>query len=294
MICPGLYSIFSGFDITVTAEAKGISGLSFIVENVDDRFQRTEMAVVGNGIRGKVTAFVRPRPVAQASLESLAEKVAKQEFRGTTALIIGGSHGLGAITARIIAAVGGRVVITYVVGEAEAKEIAAEIGPEGCRVWPYDVRKEPQAQLAGLDEDINQLYYFSTPHISNQRETMFTPALLEQFTRFYIDGFYYLCMALHARNGRALSVFYPSSVYVNDRPRGILEYSMAKAAGELLCAEMNRFGSGIRVMARRLPRILTDQTASVISMPNSDASELMLPIVREMHAEARSERGGGA
>jgi NAD(P)-dependent dehydrogenase (short-subunit alcohol dehydrogenase family) len=289
MNCPGLYSIFSGFDITMTAEASGISGLSFMVENLDDRFQRAEVAVVGHGIRGKVTAFVRPQPVMQASLQSLAGKVAKHEFRGTTALIVGGSRGLGATTARIIAAGGGRVVITYVVGEMDANEIAAEIGPDACRVLPYDVRKQPLPQLATLQDDINQLYYFSTPHIAHQRENIFTPEHWEKFCQFYINGFYSLCIALRARQERKLSVFYPSSVYINDRPRGMLEYSMAKVAGELLCAEINRFIGETRVIARRLPRVLTDQTASVMSLQHSDAVQVMLPIIREMRSEPSSE-----
>jgi phosphoenolpyruvate-protein kinase (PTS system EI component) len=71
----------------------------------------------------------------------------------------------------------------------------------------------------------------------------------------------------------------------------MLEYSMAKAAGELLCAEMNRFLGGIRVITRRLPRILTDQTASVMSVQSSDPSEIMLPIIREMYAEMRRHSG---
>ncbi len=291
MVCPGLHSIFAGFDIVMTTEADGIAGLSFRVQNVDDRFRMTDLAVIGHGIRGKVAALARPQPVAQPSLRSLVGKVAKHEFRGTTALIVGGSRGLGALTARIIAAGGGRVVITYLVGKAEAHEIAAEIGTEACHVLRYDVREQPIAQLSGLEEDINQLYYFSTPHIAHQRQALFTPQLFERFCQFYVNGFHSLCVALQARERKRLSVFYPSSVFVNDRPRGMLEYSMAKAAAELLCAEMNRVAGDVRVVVRRLPRVLTDQTAAVMSLQNIDAFEIMLPIIREMCAEACTEDG---
>ena len=293
MICPGLYSIFGGFDIMMTAEADGVTGLSFRVQNVDDRFRMTDIAVIGHGIRGKVTALVRPQPVAQLSLQSLVGNVDNHEFRGTTALIVGGSRGLGALTARIIAAGGGRVVITYVVGKVEAEEIAAEIGTEACRVLRYDVREEPLPQLSGLEDSVNQLYYFSTPHIANQKQTLFTPEFFERFCQFYVNGFYSLCIALQAGEGKRLSVFYPSSVYVNERPRGMLEYSMAKAAGELLCAEMNRLAGELRIVVRRLPRVLTDQTANVISLNKIDAFEILLPIIREMSAETRSEHDSG-
>lgn len=291
MVCPGLYSIFAGFDIMMTAEADGIRGLSFRVQNVDDRFRMADLAVIGHGIRGKVTALARPQPVAQPSLQSLMGKVAKHEFQSAAALIVGGSRGLGALTARMIAAGGGRVVITYVVGKAEAQEIAAEIGAEACRVLRYDVREQPLAQLCGLEEDINQLYYFSTPHIAHQSSSLFTPRLFERFCQFYVSGFHSLCVALQARERKGLSVFYPSSVFVDDRPRGMLEYSMAKAAGELLCSEMNRVAGGVRAVVRRLPRVLTDQTVAVRSSQNIDAFEIMLPIIREMSAETRSEDG---
>jgi hypothetical protein len=289
MVCPGLYSIFAGFDIMMTAEAGSVTGLSFRVQNVDDRFRIADLAVIGHGIRGKVTALVRPQPVAQQSLQSLAGKVAKHEFRGTTALIVGGSRGLGALTARIIAAGGGRVVITYVVGKVEAQEIAAEIGTQACRVLRYDVREQPLAQLSGLEDSINQLYYFSTPHIAHQKQALFTPQLFQRFCQFYVDGFHSLCIALQASERKTLSVFYPSSVYVNDRPRGMLEYSMAKAAGELLCAEMDRMAGEFRVVVRRLPRMMTDQTATVIPSHKINAFEILLPVIREMSAEARGE-----
>jgi acyl dehydratase/NAD(P)-dependent dehydrogenase (short-subunit alcohol dehydrogenase family) len=284
MVCPGLYSIFTGFDIMITAQADGITGLSFRVQNVDDRFRIADLAVIGHGIRGKLTALARPKPVTQPSLQSLVAKVAKHEFRGTTALIVGGSRGLGALTARIIAAGGGRVVITYVVGKMEAQEIAAEIGTKACRVLRYDVREKPLGQLTGLEDDIDQLYYFSTPHIAHQREALFTPQLFERFCQFYVDGFQSLCVALRASERKRLSVFYPSSVFVEDPPRGMLEYSMAKAAGELLCAEMNRVLREVRVVIRRLPRVLTDQTATVMSLHNTDGFEVLLPIIREMSA----------
>src|SRR5262249_18311207 len=194
-----------------------------------------------------------------------------------------------ALTARIVAAGGGRVVITYVVGKVEAQEIAAEIGTEACRVLRYDVREPPLAQLFRLEDSVNQLYYFPTPHIAHQKQAIFTPQLFDQFCQFYVNGLYSLCIALQAAVRRKLSVFYPSSVYVNERPRGMLEYSMAKVAGELLCAEMNRLVGEVRVVVRRLPRVLTDQTAAVMSLHEIDTFDILLPIVREMSAETRSE-----
>jgi hypothetical protein len=57
------------------------------------------------------------------------------------------------------------------------------------------------------------------------------------------------------------------------------EYSMAKSAGEMLCAELNRSECGSRVLVSRLPRLLTYQTATVNPAKNADPLEVMLPIM---------------
>jgi UDP-N-acetylmuramyl tripeptide synthase len=39
----------------------------------------------------------------------------------------------------------------------------------------------------------------------------------------------------------------------------------------------------VRVVAKRLPRLLTDQTNSVVQAKTPDALQVMLEIAREMH-----------
>jgi hypothetical protein len=60
------------------------------------------------------------------------------------------------------------------------------------------------------------------------------------------------------------------------------EYAMSKAAGEVLCADLAQHLRGVTIIARRLPRIATDQTVSLVPMAAASASEVMLPIVREL------------
>jgi hypothetical protein len=62
------------------------------------------------------------------------------------------------------------------------------------------------------------------------------------------------------------------------------EYGMAKAAGELLCAGINRTHPRIRVLVERLPRLLTDQTATVPPVASADALEVMLPTIRRVQS----------
>lgn len=283
MVCPGLHSIFSAFSLDIVAETHASPGLSFQVGNIDERFRMAEINVCGAGILGTVTAFIRRPPIAQPGIADLRNLVSQNEFTGTTALIVGGSRGLGALSAKAIAAGGGRVVITYAVGEAEAREIAREIGPEACRVLRYDAREDASEQLRGLDWEINQLYYFATTHIFRQKAEGFAPARFAEFCNIYVNGFEAACSALRARGSTDLAAFYPSSIALDERPRDMTEYCMAKAAGEVLCADLHRFTRGLRIVAKRLPRLLTDQTATVMPVESSDPLDVMLPIIREMH-----------
>ena len=88
--------------------------------------------------------------------------------------------------------------------------------------------------------------------------------------------------------------FYPSSVFVADRPRGMLEYAMAKAAGETLCAEMNQAWPPLHVTVDRLPRLRTDQTASVIGASLPSPAGRLLPVVRETQSWPRKAETGRA
>jgi hypothetical protein len=77
-----------------------------------------------------------------------------------------------------------------------------------------------------------------------------------------------------------LSVLYPSTTAIVERPRGMTEYAMAKAAGELLCVDLARSHPQLSITAPRLPRVLTDQTALAIPVKALDAADAMLPLLR--------------
>jgi hypothetical protein len=78
---------------------------------------------------------------------------------------------------------------------------------------------------------------------------------------------------------QAIHIFYPSSIAVTERPQNLTNYAMAKAAGEVLCADLAKANRQIRLMAPRLPRILSDQTATVPPVPAEDALSVMLPLL---------------
>src|SRR4051812_18586343 len=89
-------------------------------------------------------------------------------------------------------------------------------------------------------------YHFATPTIFRAQAAPLPPARLGAFLDLYGDGFLHLVQTLRARRSD-VSLFYPSSVFVIERPRGMLEYAMAKIAGETLCHELNAAWSPLHV-----------------------------------------------
>jgi hypothetical protein len=60
-------------------------------------------------------------------------------------------------------------------------------------------------------------------------------------------------------------------------------------SGEILAKGINEFMSNVHVICRRLPRILTDQTATVGVASADNALDVMLPIVYEVQEMARPD-----
>jgi pimeloyl-ACP methyl ester carboxylesterase len=281
MVAPGLHSIFSGFQVAFGETDVG-KGLAYTVSRVDERFRLVAIDVSGAGFSGSLRAFARLPPVETPSLAALAAVVGPGEFAGQRALIVGGSRGLGAVTGKLIAAGGGTVTLTYLRGRAEAEAIAAEIGAERCRILAYDTGEEPGAQLAGIGEPFTHVYYFASGRIFGPAGgAVFDAAKFEGFVAVYVTAFERLVGYLLGRWPEAeLSVFYPSSVAVETRPKGITEYAMAKAAGEILCTDLGAAHRRLKVAVPRLPRIMTDQTATVPPVPAADPVETMLALLR--------------
>jgi acyl dehydratase/NADP-dependent 3-hydroxy acid dehydrogenase YdfG len=283
MECPGLHSMFSGFAIEFPVTGTP-SSLQYRVAKVDGRFRLLKIDVEGLGVRGRVEAFARQPPIGQKSIAELASVVGPKEFARQRALIVGGSRGLGELTAKLIAAGGGHPVITYAVGKDDAERVASEIKQWGgeCDILKYDARVAPSEQLALLNGPVSQLYYYATCPIFGLRTKEFDAGILEEFLQFYVRGFYDLCAALKEFSKQGISVFYPSTVAVEERPRNMTEYSMAKAAAEILCVDLNRAWPTVYITSVRLPRLLTDQTTTVAPVRNADAVETILPIVRKV------------
>jgi NADP-dependent 3-hydroxy acid dehydrogenase YdfG len=285
MHCPGLHSIFSKIAVEFTENAHRARTLAYTVKRVQKQLRMVMIAVDGPGIFGEVESFVRQPPVDQPGCAALRQLIPAGAFLGSRVLVVGGSRGLGELTAKLTAIGGAQVVITYAVGADDAATVAENIRQAGgqCEIAKLDVMHPIDAQLAPRREPFTHLYYFATPQIFRKRSSAYSPQVLTDFLDVYVTRFFEICQSIIG-DGERLRIFYPSSVAVTERPKGSAEYAMAKACGEILCDEICRSQMNIEIIVERLPRLLTDQTATVLPVENDSAVATLLPIIRKMQS----------
>jgi hypothetical protein len=190
---------------------------------------------------------------------------------------------LGEVTAKLLAAGGAEVRLTYNQGRADAQRIVEEIVSQGGAAGSLslDVLSASQdslsASMGGWTP--THLYYFATPFISPGRKGEFSTALFRQFCDYYITGFVNFLNSTRALEIR--QVFHPSSVYVDEVPADLGEYAAAKMAAEVVCASLEKgVEGGLTIYRPRLPRMGTDQTVSLFPTDTEDAASVMLEHLR--------------
>lgn len=281
MECPGLYSLYSELELAHDASSPGVGEerFKYSVTRVDRRFGLITMRVEGAGLAGSVKAFLRPPPARQAKMPELAGTVPAKAFSAQRALVVGGSRGLGELAAKVLAAGGADVCISYLQGRDDAEAIVAQIRAHGgtAAAVQLDVRDsfDPARALPAAWRPTH-LYYFATPFIFAGERSGYSPELMARFCACYVDGFARMVEPLRAEGLEG--AFYPSSVALDELPTDMAEYCAAKAAGEVLCRLLARRHAGLRIVHPRLPRLATDQTASLLPLRTADPLPLLLDL----------------
>ena len=285
MEAPGLHSILAGLDLhdCGSTASEDLPELRYATESFDERISRLELRLEAPGLAGMVTAFVRPEPRRQSAFAAIRLLVGPDEFRHEKALVIGGSRGLGEVAVKLLTAGGADVRFTYHRGAAEAERLTSEIAGEGGSVasFPYDVLCNGSQLAAGVQGwSPTLLCYFATPFIATGVERRFRVPRFQNFCRYYLDGFLEAFEAVR-QLGSLSGVFNPSSSFVDELPLNMGEYAAAKSAAETLCRYLEKTHGGIRFHCPRLPRLATDQTASLIRTDLPDPAPTLLAALRE-------------
>ncbi len=250
--------------------------MRYTVQKIDPRFGMVRMVVTGGVLEGTVEAFVRPPPVDQMLLSEVSARVGRASHDGQRALVIGGSRGLGELTAKILIAGGADVTITYASGRNDADRISREATQSGrrCTVMRLDVTAPIDGSLLEnlTTTPFSHVYFFASPHITRNMTGQWNHQLFERFYTVYVRAFASIAetMLSRAAPGEQPTRFlYPSTVFLDSPEKGFAEYCASKAAGESVCDYLSRHYRA--VFARpRLPRMRTDQTSG---LPDADAQE---------------------
>jgi NAD(P)-dependent dehydrogenase (short-subunit alcohol dehydrogenase family) len=210
-----------------------------------------------------------------------AESTDRTGFAGRTgvALVVGASGGLGAEIARLLAARGSRVALTY--RTTPTDDLAAELGGD-ARAWRLDLT-DAAACARVVDEvttaytGLHTLCYAAGPHVPLVHLSTVSPAqFAEQVTQDAIGFFNLLSPALpHLRTARGSLVAVTTSATDRYPVRDGLSAG-PKAAVETLvrgiAAEEGRFGVRANLVG---PGMLIDGMA-VRLMASGDLSEAAL------------------
>ena len=268
MECPGLHSIYSGFRLQAlsSAEHRPARSMRYTVKKTDSRFRMVRLAVTGSVLEGTVEAFVRAPPVDQMPLSEVSTRIDPASHAGQIALVIGGSRGLGELTAKILIAGGADVTISYASGREDAEKIcreAREVGRD-CSMMRLDVTapldRDSMEKLAA--RPFSHVYFFASPHITRNVSGHWNHELFERFSTVYVRGLAsiaHVMLSGSASAHRPLHFLVPSTVFLDSPEKGFAEYCAAKAAAESLCDYLGQLHHA--TFARpRLPRMRTDQT----------------------------------
>ena len=283
MRCPGLHSVFG--ELSARFIGGGTEALEHRVAAWDPRFARASIKLSSSSLDAEVVAFLRPPPQDQPRSRDLVN-VQAAEFAAQRALVVGGSRGLGETCAKLLAAGGAEVTLTYSRGESDALRAVRDISACGgdARAEQLDVLNPDSVDRLATGVAPTHLYYFASPFVFGGVAGRFSAELFQQFCSFYVIGLERLVAALRSRS-RALAVlFNPSSVAINEATPAMCEYAAAKSAGEMLCRSLAKSHAGLEVHSVRLPRLATDQTRTLLAFESADPAPVLLAELRRLEA----------
>lgn len=291
MQCPGIGAVLNRVQFEFTKDAEPVSELAYEVTGYDERFRMIALDVRGAGVSGSIQVMHGPAPCAAPACGALPP-VEAGEFADQHALVVGGSRGLGASVARLLAMGGARVCLTYARNAAAASEVVDDIlehgGQAECRRLDVLERDGPF-----LTWPPTHLYYFATPNIFEGVAARYSSALAARFRACYVEAFERLVESLAGAGTTELHAFYPSTSAIDEPQPDMAEYIEAKLAGEDLCRQLLSEGRLASVYCPRLPRIATDQTLSLMDVPNAAPGPVMLEQLRTFKRACSGAHGKG-
>ncbi|TWU27167.1 (R)-specific enoyl-CoA hydratase [Novipirellula galeiformis] len=285
MECPGRHSLYSRFDFSFSpvAETCPKRAMAYQVIRADKRFRMATLSIKTPECTGEITAFVRPEPTRQLSFADACGLVGPEEFAGSSALVVGGSRGLGEVACKLLAAGGADVTLTFARGRSDALRMKEELceAPGEITITQLNVRDLVLTDLKPPATSLD-VYYFATPAISAGTGE-FSTAKFQDFCGYYVYGVSELIHGLVRDGFQVQNLLCPSTAFLDTIPREMVEYAAAKAAAETVCKHLENRIDGLQVHCPRWPKLKTDQTAALVPEEFANAPSTVLESIRQIY-----------
>ena len=284
MIAPGHNSILASIDINL--ERKNLVGnkINLSLKNFDKRINLLTINFF-NTISGEIKAFIRQGPTDQPSIKKVKKFIKIKEFSNTRSLIIGGSRGLGELTAKIISCGKGSVDFTYFYGKEEARKLKRIVKLETGReplIKKFNVLSKNFKQEIKKFSNYDFIFYYSTPKILINKSKKFDNNMYRYYHEFYVKRLKILCETLEKITKKKQVVFFPSTIFIKKYTSGLREYIKAKFIAEKMISKLNSRFSKLKIISNRLPQLNTDQTSDLrINIKNKNI-KIIIPLVRSI------------
>lgn len=259
MIAPGQNSLFTSFLLSIDSVISDEDSGVLHVADFNPNHKLLDLFFSGSGIFSHIQALSLPKPISPPSSSHVQRVVSEEKYNLKFALIVGGSRGVGAIFARILANACVKTIITYNNGRDEAHELSADPYIECIHFDAYTT--DISVFIRQLPVEVSALFYFVTPKIFFRRTKYFHKEKLDLFNHCYVKVFQELFIKLRDHSMSLKYVFYPSTVEVRKEKSLNLEYCEAKLNAEEICREFSIEFDNIKFFVPRLKKITTDQTA---------------------------------
>ena len=258
--------------------------IQFKLKKFIKKFSFCELNILGNGIKATVESFIIPE-IKKVSFQKIKKKIPKKQFLNKNVLIIGGSNGLGEIAVNTLCALGANVTFTYNNNYFNANKIVLDLKKNNirCNYFKLDVTKINRKNIILLkSKKFENIYYFSTPKIISTKN--FNKNLYKKYLNYYVTSFKKILKKINFLPDKKTKIFFPSTIYINEKNEKFSEYVNAKKKAENLCDSINKKNNlKYHILYERLPRIWTRQSSSFYNLNYADGFKIILKIIKKLN-----------
>ncbi len=249
MKIPGRYATFSSFkiDFTQAVPLNTPCYLHTVIRRISKASEvvKTAVTIESGGqqlAEGKIESLVNPPPVKMLTCNEILDSgLHDMGLKGKVALVTGSSRGIGETTAKLLAMLGCKVVVTYYRGSSDAQLIADDITAAGGEVLVCQCNVTSEDSVAQLYSVIAERFG-DVDILVNNAVKEFSAADLEQLNwndflgelEVALKGAHLCCQ--HAipgfKRNKGGKVINLSTIAVANPPSGQAKYIAAKSALE--------------------------------------------------------------